>query len=79
MSRRQTDETFVDVCPTGDRNKAYGEFSNVIQTILEQHGKAPIGNRKLVLGARKLLLEQGYSQHPCLYSSDMNVDAPFLH
>lgn len=75
----QTDETSADDCPKGDYNKAYGAFSNAIQTILEQHGKAPIGNRELALGARKLLVEQGYSQHPCLYSSDMNADAPFLH
>lgn len=75
----QTDETSADACPKGDYNKAYGAFSNAIQTILEQHGKAPIGNRELALGARKLLVEQGYSQHPCLYSSDMNADAPFLH
>eukprot|EP00253_Pinus_taeda_P031729 PITA_31729 len=75
----QTDETSVDACPIGDYNKAYGAFSNAIQTILEQHGKAPIGNKELALGARKLLVEQGYSQHPCLYSSDMIADAPFLH
>jgi hypothetical protein len=79
LSGCQTDETSADACPTGDRNKAYGAFSNAIQTILEQHGKAPIGNRELVLGARKLLVEQGYSQHPCLYCSDMNADAPFLY
>jgi hypothetical protein len=77
LSGCQTNETSADACPTGDRNKAYGAFSNAIQTILEQHGK-PISNRELVLGARKLLVEEGYSQHPCLYCSDNNAHAAFL-
>jgi len=77
LSGCQTNETSADACPTGDQNKAYGAFSNAVQTILEQHRK-PISNRELVLGARKLLVEQGYSQHPCLFCSDMNADAVFL-
>lgn len=77
LSGCQTDETSEDACPTEDLNKAYGAFSNAIQTILEQHGK-PISNRELVLGARKLLDEEEYSQHPCLYCSDNNADAAFL-
>jgi len=73
----QTDETSADACPTGDQNRAYGAFSNAIQTILEQHGK-PISNRELVLAARNLLSNDDYSQHPCMYCSDNNADADFL-
>jgi hypothetical protein len=78
LSGCQTDETSADACPTGDLNKAYGAFSNAIQTILEQHEK-PISNRELVLGARNLLEKEEYSQHPCLYCSDNNADAAFLY
>eukprot|EP00253_Pinus_taeda_P026113 PITA_26113 len=77
LSGCQANQTSDDACPTGDPHKAYGAFSNAIQTILERHGK-PISNRELVLGTRKLLVEQGYSQHPCLYCSDNNADAAFL-
>eukprot|EP00253_Pinus_taeda_P000779 PITA_00779 len=77
LSGCQTNQTSADACPTGDPKKAYGAFSNAIQTILEQHGK-PISNRELVLGTRKSLVKEGYSQHPCLYCSDNNADAAFL-
>lgn len=77
LSGCQANQTSEDACPTGDPHKAYGAFSNAMQTILERHGK-PISNRELVLGIRKLLVEQGYSQHPCLYCSDNNADAAFL-
>eukprot|EP00253_Pinus_taeda_P035708 PITA_35708 len=77
LSGCQTDETSEDACPTEDVNKAYGAFSNALQSILEQQGK-PISNRELVLGARKLLAKEEYSQHPCLYCSDKNAEAAFL-
>lgn len=47
--------------PTGDQNKAYKEFNKDIHKIPEKHGKDPINNREFVLGARKFLMEQGYS------------------
>eukprot|EP00253_Pinus_taeda_P012973 PITA_12973 len=77
LSGCQSDETSEDACPTEDLSKAYGAFSNALQSILEQHGK-PISNRELVLGARKLLAKEEYLQHPCLYCSDKNADAAFL-
>jgi metacaspase-1 len=32
----------------------------------------------VVSRARAALTEQGFQQHPCLYCSDDNADAPFL-
>eukprot|EP01018_Ginkgo_biloba_P039149 Gb_08838 [translate_table: standard] len=77
LSGCQTDETSADACPTGDPNVAFGAFTHAIQTVLERHAD-PISNRELVLGARKLLGEEGFSQHPCLYCSDQNAQAAFL-
>ncbi|XP_068658145.1 metacaspase-9-like [Aristolochia californica] len=37
-----------------------------------------LSNRELVLGARQLVRKQEFEQHPCLYCSDENADAPFL-
>jgi hypothetical protein len=37
-----------------------------------------MSNREVVCRARKVLDEQGFQQHPCLYCSDANADAPFL-
>ncbi|KAG8089162.1 hypothetical protein GUJ93_ZPchr0011g28697 [Zizania palustris] len=80
LSGCQTDETSADL-PEDDEaatgGKACGAFSNAIQTVLASH-PSPVSNRKLVAMARNVLSEQGFDQHPCLYCSDANADAPFL-
>ncbi|KAF3789139.1 Metacaspase-9 [Nymphaea thermarum] len=77
MSGCQSNETSADACPTGDPAEAYGAFSNALQMALREV-KGRIGNRELVKMVRKLLREGEYEQHPCLYCSDQNADAPFL-
>ncbi|XP_004293812.1 PREDICTED: metacaspase-4 [Fragaria vesca subsp. vesca] len=77
ISGCQTDQTSADATPSGDPSKAYGALSNAIQTILaETDGE--ITNQELVLRARKILKEQGYTQRPGLYCSDHHTDAPFV-
>ncbi|KAF0889012.1 hypothetical protein E2562_021070 [Oryza meyeriana var. granulata] len=80
LSGCQTDETSADV-PEDDEaaagGKACGAFSNAIQTVLASH-PPPVSNRELVSMARRVLSEQGFEQHPCLYCSDANAEAPFL-
>lgn len=78
LSGRQANETSADIGASKDGGKAYGAFSNAVQTVLKQHS-GPLSNRKLVMMARNVLQEQGFEkQHPCLYCSDQNSDAPFL-
>eukprot|EP01018_Ginkgo_biloba_P039148 Gb_08837 [translate_table: standard] len=77
LSGCQSNETSADASTTGESKLAFGAFTNAIQTVLEGHPD-PITNRDLILGARKLLGEEGFSQHPCLYSSDQNAQAAFL-
>ena len=63
--------------PTVIGEKAYGAFSNAVQTVLKEHlGK--LSNKEVVMLARKALQAQHFEQHPCLYCSDENVDAAFL-
>eukprot|EP01018_Ginkgo_biloba_P039150 Gb_08841 [translate_table: standard] len=77
LSGCQSNETSGDASTTGESKVAFGAFTNAIQTVLERHAD-PITNRDLVLGARKLLGEGGFSQHPCLYCSDQNAQAVYL-
>jgi hypothetical protein len=75
LSGCQKDELSADVA--GDGGKARGAFSAALQSVLAAH-PAPMSNREVVCRARKVLDEQGFQQHPCLYCSDANADAPFL-
>ncbi|RLM69165.1 metacaspase-9-like [Panicum miliaceum] len=76
LSGCQTDETSADD-EAADGGKACGAFSSAVQAVLAAH-PAPLSNREVVGRARELLREQGVEQHPCLYCSDANADAPFL-
>ena len=73
----QTDQTSADASPSGNASQAYGAFSNAVQAILNE-SRGEIGNKELVMKARKLLKRQGFTQRPGLYCSDDYVDAPFV-
>ncbi|KAG2324482.1 hypothetical protein Bca4012_038992 [Brassica carinata] len=77
LSGCQTDETSADVKKSGE---AYGAFSNAIQMVLSEGGEKDkiITNKELVLRAREMLKEQGFTQRPGLYCNDRFVDAPFI-
>ncbi|KAK9124939.1 hypothetical protein Scep_013785 [Stephania cephalantha] len=79
LSGCQANETSADMNPSMGEGKAYGAFSNAVQMVLKEHKSTSLSNRELVLLARKVLQGQGLvQQHPCLYCSDENADAPFL-
>ncbi|CAL4911776.1 unnamed protein product [Urochloa decumbens] len=82
LSGCQTDETSEDVAADDDAaegGKACGAFSSAVQAVLAAaHPAAAVSNRELVMRAREELAEKGFEQHPCLYCSDANADAPFL-
>ncbi|ONK61509.1 uncharacterized protein A4U43_C08F30670 [Asparagus officinalis] len=77
LSGCQTNETSADMSPNEEGGKAYGAFSNSIQLVLQEEENV-MSNKEIVVKARKLLRKQGFGQHPCLYCSDVNADAPFL-
>ncbi|PKA45619.1 Metacaspase-4 [Apostasia shenzhenica] len=77
VSGCQSDQTSADANPAGGDHLAYGALSNSIQTILAR-AEGDVGNRKLVLMARKLLSRDGFSQRPGLYCCDEVVDEPFI-
>ncbi|KAG2622849.1 hypothetical protein PVAP13_3KG009700 [Panicum virgatum] len=80
LSGCQTDETSADVAADDEAavgGKACGAFSSAVQAVLAAH-PAPVSNQEVVSRARELLRDQGFEQHPCLYCSDANADAPFL-
>lgn len=78
LSGCQSDETSADMSPEmSTEGKSYGAFSNAIQMVLKEH-PGHLSNKELVMKVRKLLKEQGFEQHPCLYCSDKNADASFL-
>jgi hypothetical protein len=80
LSGCQSDETSADVAAEDEEEgggKACGAFSSAVQSVLAAH-PAPLSNRELVARARAVLDEQGFEQHPCLYCSDANAEAPFL-
>ncbi|EMS63644.1 Protein ZINC INDUCED FACILITATOR-LIKE 1 [Triticum urartu] len=74
----ETNETSADVpAYEASGGKACGAFSSAVQSVLAAH-QAPLSNRELVAKARAVLEEQGFEQHPCLYCTDANAEAPFL-
>lgn len=77
ISACEPSETSADANPTNNPRDAYGALSNSIQTIIGE-SRGPLTNRQVVMAARKLLSQQGYKQHPCLYCTDRNADALFL-
>uniref|UniRef100_A0A453KCF2 Peptidase C14 caspase domain-containing protein n=1 Tax=Aegilops tauschii subsp. strangulata TaxID=200361 RepID=A0A453KCF2_AEGTS len=78
LSGCQTNETSADVpAYEASGGKACGAFSSAVQSVLAAH-PAPLSNRELVEKARAVLEEQGFEQHPCLYCTDANAEAPFL-
>ncbi|KAI4323297.1 hypothetical protein L6164_022915 [Bauhinia variegata] len=77
LSGCQTDQTSADASPAGDTRKAYGAFSNAIQSVIEETDGA-ITNQELVHKAREKLKRQGFKQQPGLYCGDHHVDVPFV-
>ncbi|KAL8467709.1 hypothetical protein ACS0TY_031091 [Phlomoides rotata] len=76
ISGCQTDEYSEDL---KDGTQFYGAFSHAVQMVLKQN-PGPLSNREIVLRARKFLaMQQLSTQHPCLYCSNKNADAIFLH
>ncbi|KAL9273275.1 Metacaspase-9-like protein [Drosera capensis] len=78
LSGCQTNETSADV--NGDESgegMAFGAFSNAVQAVLREDSGV-ISNKEVVMRARRQLQDLGFRQHPCLYCSDSNADAPFL-
>eukprot|EP00850_Spirogloea_muscicola_P005524 SM000025S08419 [mRNA] locus=s25:619083:631737:- [translate_table: standard] len=72
ISGCQHNETSADADPAGNPRQAYGALSHSIQTILSQQGQVTF--RQLVLGARQMLHQQGFTQNPGLFCSDGNAD-----
>ncbi|KAK9196891.1 hypothetical protein WN943_005024 [Citrus x changshan-huyou] len=77
LSGCQANETSADMSPMESGGKAYGAFSNAVQRLLKENS-GPLSNKEVVLMARKILKEQRFEQHPCLYCSDENAAATFL-
>ncbi|KAH7440354.1 hypothetical protein KP509_04G103600 [Ceratopteris richardii] len=63
LSGCQSDQTFADANPSGDKAEAYGAMSNALQMVLANN-KGPITNYELVTEVRKVLKKQGFSQRP---------------
>ncbi|CAH8321368.1 unnamed protein product [Eruca vesicaria subsp. sativa] len=76
LSGCQTDQRSEDVFVTRT-GKAYGAFSDAIQTILSETRKE-ITNKEMVLRAREILKRQRFSQRPGLYCHDRYVNKPFI-
>ncbi|CAH2037363.1 unnamed protein product [Thlaspi arvense] len=78
LSGCQTDQRSEDVYVT-KTGKAYGAFSDAIQTILSETRKGKkITNKQMVLKAREILKKQKFSQRPGLYCHDRYVNKPFI-
>ncbi|XP_010476753.1 PREDICTED: metacaspase-8-like [Camelina sativa] len=78
LSGCQTNEKSEDVYVTRT-GKAYGAFSDAIQTILSETRKdKKITNKKLVMRAREILKRHRFSQRPGLYCHDRYVNKPFI-
>lgn len=77
LSGCQANETSADMNPKISGEKAYGAFSNALQMVLKEH-RTSISNRELIIRTREVLQAEGFNQHPCLYCTDENADAPFL-
>lgn len=77
ISGCQTDQTSADASPQGNAGEAYGALSNAIQIIIaDTDGK--VTNQELVLRARRMLKNQGFTQRPGLYCSDPHVESKFI-
>lgn len=78
LSGCQANESSADMNPSGAGGKAYGAFSNAIESVFEENPGA-LSNKQVVVMARERLKQQGLAeQHPCLYCSDENAEAKFL-
>ncbi|GMH07953.1 hypothetical protein Nepgr_009793 [Nepenthes gracilis] len=77
LSGCQSDQTSADASPSGNSHEAYGAFSNAIQSILAE-SDGTVTNRELVLRARDMLKNQGFTQRPGLYCSNHYVEAAFI-
>ncbi|KAE8726764.1 hypothetical protein F3Y22_tig00006230pilonHSYRG00008 [Hibiscus syriacus] len=77
LSGCQANETSADLegSPLTE-GKAHGAFTYAVVKVLKQN--KGLSNKQLVKEVRKFLQEQGIEQHPFLYSSDGNANAPFL-
>ncbi|PON89758.1 Caspase-like domain containing protein [Trema orientale] len=78
LSGCQANETSADMNPAADGGKAFGAFSNAVETVLKENPGRVLSNREVVMMSRKVLKAQGFDQHPCLYCSDENADVAFL-
>ncbi|KAF3496203.1 hypothetical protein DY000_02057564 [Brassica cretica] len=76
LSGCQTDQRSEDVYVTRT-GKAYGAFSDAIQTILSGT-RQEITNKEMVLRAREILKKQKFGQRPGLYCHDRYVNIPFI-
>ncbi|KAK6127137.1 hypothetical protein DH2020_039128 [Rehmannia glutinosa] len=67
-----------------DVSKPCGAFTCAVQMVFKENPAGRnLSNREVVIKARKIILKlmPDYvknEQHPCLYCSDQNADAPFL-
>lgn len=77
LSGCQHNETSADATPAGDHSQSYGAFSNALISVLAQR-EGTITNRELVMAVRETLSKTGFKQHPCLFCTDENADAPFI-
>ncbi|KAL9232693.1 hypothetical protein vseg_007773 [Gypsophila vaccaria] len=78
LSGCQANETSADMPATESNSEAHGAFSYAVQSVLKAR-KGAISNKELVVLARETLKKEGLEgQHPCLYCSDDNANAPFL-
>lgn len=77
ISGCQTDQTSADASPSGNSHEAYGALSNAIQTIIAETDGS-VGNQELVMRAREMLKDQGFTQRPGLYCSDHHVESSFI-
>jgi len=77
LSGCQSNETSADATPSGDHSQSYGAFSNALISVLAQR-EGTISNRELVMAVRETLSKTGFKQHPCLFCTDENADAPFI-
>ncbi|KAL5546906.1 hypothetical protein UlMin_006593 [Ulmus minor] len=78
LSGCQANETSADMNPVTGGGKAYGAFSNAVEMVLKENSGKLLSNKEVVMMARKVLKAKGIEQHPCLYCSDENANAPFL-
>ncbi|GMI87327.1 metacaspase 2f, metacaspase 9 [Hibiscus trionum] len=77
LSGCQANETSADLAGSAlTEGRAHGAFTYAVVNVLNQ--SKGLSNKELVKEVRKFLQDQGIEQHPCLYSSDGNADAPFL-